>query len=177
MTSKVNPDEDARQEHTAELERWIAAGLGHMPYVGTREAMEALPEIGKAEIQQRHPHHWERVMARPEDLPAELQLRLARGELQFSDVEALEAAGFVAAGQWLRGKAREAMWASFEANHAAQMEAIEANRDAQEQASAAEQARLQTAQQHRALANYMKENWGVTVQNPAHASPAEAVAV
>jgi uncharacterized membrane protein len=175
MSSKLKPEEETHQEHTAELERWIAAGLGHMPYVGTREAMEALPEIGKAEIQQRHPHHWERVMGRPEDLPAELQLRFAKGELQFTDVELMEAAGFVAAGQLLRGKAREAMQAAFEANHKAQMEAWAEDRVAQEEASQQEQARLQAAEQHRALAAYMKRQWGVTVQARAETTPAEAV--
>lgn len=94
-------------EHTADIERWVAAGLGDHPYCGTREGLEKLSDTAKAVIRAKHPHHWERLMGDESKLSADLALRLRRGELRYDDIEQLESANYEAASQWLRAKLKE----------------------------------------------------------------------
>jgi hypothetical protein len=115
------------------MEAWVAKGLGDYPYIGTREQYDKLPEIGKQEIATRFPEHAEWLTADESKLPAELRLRMQRKELLFTDIDALEAAGYPAAVAFLHKARQAAMLATWEANVKAGQEEMALHAAAREQ--------------------------------------------
>jgi hypothetical protein len=105
-----------QSEEVQRMEAWVAKGLGAHPYVSTKEEYEKLPDIGKAELTKLFPEHVEYLTADPNLLPAEIRLRMAKQELQYDDMDALEKAGYTAAVAFLSKARQAAMQAAWEAS-------------------------------------------------------------
>jgi hypothetical protein len=149
------------------MEAWCSKGLGDRPYIGTREEYDKLPDIGKQEIISRFPEHAEYLAADESKLPAELRLRMARKELLFSDQQALEDAGYVAAVQYLAKAQQQFMLDSWEATVKQGQEEMAANAKARE--AEMEQLRVESEQRANAVARqqYIRQlHSGSSVEQP-----------
>jgi hypothetical protein len=127
---------EATPEQAAQLQRlevWNAKGLGAYPFIDSKEAFDALPDVGKAELIERHPDHAEYLCANEDLLPAELRLRMAKGNLNFDDQDALATAGYYAAVKYLSQKQRECMAEMWDNTVQQQQEENAANAKAREQ--------------------------------------------
>lgn len=114
------------------------------PFPQSSDDLAALSETAQALVRQRLPLLWERLHAGGESrLPADVALRMHKGELIASDVDALRAAGLDGQALELEGQVREAQVAQFMENQQREMEALRERNE--QQRAQAEFGRMESA--------------------------------
>jgi hypothetical protein len=137
---EVNSEAAARQ---AALEGWVRAGLGSMPLPSCREEFKALGLDVQLALQAADPALFE-MFNGTQPLAAEVELRMAAGQLTPADADQLEAAGFISDAARLRREHVQQVWDSFEQGHQQAQEEAERLRPQLE--AEAEQRRLESEQ-------------------------------
>ncbi|MCP9786010.1 hypothetical protein [Cyanobium sp. N5-Cardenillas] len=127
-----------------DIQDFISATGGNLPYPTTREAFAALPKTTRELLRNAAPGLYQRLGAREESLPAALQLKVMQGATDFdeSELQALQTAGYAELVVQARIASRQQIEAAWLAGHEARAASRIANAAAEAAASLAERERL-----------------------------------